>query len=969
MDKESLINSLTKGYIDRENKADERLVPKLLVNDFTNNIKVLSYITEYLKICDEFIFVVAFANMGGLSLLTNTLEETNRKNIKGTIILSAYQKFTQPNVLKKLKEYRNIDLYLIKDESQMHSKGYIFRKDDMYSAIIGSSNITQGALTTNKEWNIKIDFTNSSSIIDELLSDFNKIKNEAEKASNEVINNYELLYEEYRSSREVVKDINQKVLSNTNIKPNSMQVEALSQIQLSREKGNNRALICSSTGTGKTILLALDVKKFNPKKFLFIVHREQICHATIEEFKKVLGNNIDAKIISSGKKEDAKYLFATVQTLSKEKILSQFNKDEFDYIAVDEVHKAGAKSYLKIIDYFKPKFLIGLSATPDRTDGFNIYELFNYNIPYEIRLKEALYNNLVCPFHYKGVSDIIVDGKIIDDKTDVRRLTSDDRIKYILEQSEKEGYSGTRLKGLIFVSRKEEAVEFANKINLLGKYKAACLTGEDKQEERERCIELLEEDAINKEHLDFIVTVDIFNEGIDIPSVNQVILARPTKSSIIFLQQLGRGLRKYKDKEYLTVIDIIGNYDANFMIPKALADDQTGNKDNLRRYLHDGLTLLPGGSIIEFDNISKDQILSAIDRVNTSDYQILKEEYKRLKNRLGRIPTLLDFKDKNVMDIMRIINKYGSYYNFLLKVDNDYKERFSSMESKYIEFLSSSYICGKRPHELLLLNILLSNKTNPIAVLQETMDKKYPNINFSNNTKVNLINQFTQNYAVGSNKAKYKECVLLENINSKYEISTSFKKLLERDRFKEYIEDIIELGLYRNNEFYFDTYKDTSLCLNKKYNYDDIFRLLDWSNPEVALNVGGYKYNKETNTLPIFINYRKDENISDTTKYEDRFNSSKSFTSISKQQRTLDSPDVQQIINAKRRKTSLLLFVRKDKDDKNSKEFYFLGNLDYEENSAKEITIKNTSSTAVEFNYLLEHEVDHNLYNYLTSSI
>ena len=250
-------------------------------------------------------------------------------------------------------------------------------------------------------------------------------------------------------------------------------------------QAKDKGLIISATGTGKTYLSAFDVRRFKPKRMLFIVHREQILQKAKSDFKRVLGGIEEEFGILSGtnKQTNAKYLFATIQTISKEETLSQFDREAFDYILIDEVHKAGAKSYHKVIDYFKPQFFMGMTATPERTDDFNIYELFDYNIAYEIRLQEALEEDMLCPFHYFGVTDLEYNGEIIDDATILSKLVTEERVNHMLEKIQYYGFSGETVKGLIFCSRKEEAQKLSVAMNEKG-FRTIALTGDDSQEDK-----------------------------------------------------------------------------------------------------------------------------------------------------------------------------------------------------------------------------------------------------------------------------------------------------------------------------------------------------------------------------------------------------------------------------------------------------------------------------------------------------
>lgn len=316
-----------------------------------------------------------------------------------------------------------------------------------------------------------------------------------------------------------------------------MQQEALQQIQAVRDRGKDKSIVVSATGTGKTYLSAFDVRRYKPKRMLFVAHREQILEKAKEDYQQLLGGlSRNFGILSGAKREsDTRYVFATIQTLAKETTLNEFNSNDFDYIIIDEVHKAGAESYNKVIDYFKPKFLLGMTATPERTDDVNVFELFDYNVAYEIRLQDALEADMLCPFHYFGVTDIEINGSVIGDTSLFSNLVTEERVNHILERINYYGYSGNSVKGLIFCSRKDEAKELSRAFNKRG-LRTVALTGNQTQKERLSAINSLESG-----HLDYILTVDIFNEGVDIPCVNQIVMLRQTQSSIVFIQQLGRG--------------------------------------------------------------------------------------------------------------------------------------------------------------------------------------------------------------------------------------------------------------------------------------------------------------------------------------------------------------------------------------------------------------------------------------------
>ena len=355
---------------------------------------------------------------------------------------------------------------------------------------------------------------------------------------------------------------------------------------------------------------------------------------------------------------DADYVFATVQTLNRDEHLLQYDKNSFDCIVLDEAHHVTADTYQKIMKHFSPKLWLGMTATPDKRDdnvaGRNVYELFNYQIAYEIRLQQAMEENLLCPFHYFGITDLSIVGDDKDNR-DFSMLTSDERVKHIIRQANYYGYSGEKVKGLIFCSSIKETQELSHKFNNIvnpdtgGFYRTIALNGDANEQERQDAFERLamneSEANVHKQPLDYIFSVEILNEGVDIVEVNQVIMLRPTQSPIVFIQQLGRGLRKADGKEYVVILDFIGNYNNNFMIPIALSGDRTYNKDNIRRYIMEGGRIIPGASTVHFDEISKKRIFASVDNANFSDIKLIKENYTNLKNKLGRIPALKDFDD------------------------------------------------------------------------------------------------------------------------------------------------------------------------------------------------------------------------------------------------------------------------------------------------------------------------------------
>ena len=625
----------------------------------------------------------------------------------------------------------------------------------------------------------------------------------------------------------------------------------------------------------------------------------------------------------------------------------------------------GAESYQKIMRYFKPKFWLGMTASPD-TNQYDIYSIFNHHIAYEIRLQQALEEDLLCPFHYFGITDLEINGEVFDDNAGVKNfsnLISDARVDYVIEKANYYGFSGDRVKGLIFCSRKDEAKELSKKFNERG-LRTEVLTGEDNQERRENVIARLTDDEEMDNQLDYIFTVDIFNEGVDIPEINQVIMLRPTQSPVVFVQQLGRGLRKCEGKEYVVVLDFIGNYMNNFMIPIALSGDKSYNKDAMRRYIREGARVIPGSSTIHFDEISKKRIYASIDAARTNDMRLLKESYKTLKYKLGRIPTIQDFKKFGSVDVTKIFEKCGSYHNFLKKYEREYHVHLTKQQETILEYFSKKLIAYKRIHEMELLRILIDQKDR-ILYYQRLLHEKY-HVDMNEQVEESVLRNLKNEFPKEEERRKYSDCVLIEkNDDGSYSLSSKFQEELSDNNFKEMILELLDFGIDQWKEKYGQTYRDTNFTLYQKYTYEDVCRLLNWKKNLNAQNIGGYYYDSDTKTLPVFINYHKAE---DAIAYEDRFVSEGHLIALSKHPRKVTSSDAVHIYKQSEedKNNRIFLFIRKNKDDNEAKEFYFLGEI-FAEGSPRQIYMEKTKDNAFEIDYRLDVPVRSDIYDYIVS--
>lgn len=965
MDKQKEIMAAAQtAFVDYEYASSAALRPKFVSNNNQQGRKVASAIEEELGRCSSFEMSVAFITLGGLEPLLMRLKELEERGVQGRILTTDYLTFSDPKALRKLNNFPNIDIRMFNSATLnkgFHTKGYIFHYEDgTHKALVGSSNLTSLALTENKEWNILFSSLNRGELLREMTQEF-----EALWSTSEPLDHILDVYEEmYRQKQEILREQPVVSMDSARLEPNSMQVAFIDQFQQAIERGEKRGLLISATGTGKTYASAFAMRDMNPKRALFLVHREQVLRTARMSYEKVFGSTKSTGIFSGTSHEgDADIVFATVQTMSRDNYLHQFKPQDFDVVIIDEVHRAGANSYQKILGYFDAKYYFGMTATPDRVDGFDIYELFDHNILYEIRLQQALEESLLCPFHYFGITDLSIDGILPDDKTEARHftyLTSDERVKHVMEQAEYYGHSGSRVKGLMFCSTKREAKALSEKFNGLG-LRTIPLTGEDSQDAREEAVRRLTIDEVEpgfeQEHLDYILTVDIFNEGVDIPEINQVIMLRPTESPIVFVQQLGRGLRKVPNKEFVVVLDFIGNYQNNFMIPIALSGDRTYNKDAIRRYVMEGTRVLPGASSIHFDTIAREQIFRSIDNAKTG-LRFLRSKYTEFKNKLGRIPTMCEFERFGEIDPRLFIKNQKSYYRFLTSFDKE-APRFSEREQQALEFISRFLTDGVRLQELLILKTLINKERVDYGILNEEMKTygAYPLTERSFETsKALLAKEF---YSSGAMDA-YSDVSFVDfrdGSDVELHITHDLSSLLSRPTFKKAFEDVIEYGIIR----YQSTYAEGESRLKRfaKYSRSQVCRVLDWDKDESS-TVYGYK--TKHNTCPIFVTYSKSEDISDSTKYEDRFINEQQFCWMTRSNRRIETPEIQRIIHAEEEGTELHLFVKKS--DGEGADFYYMGEVSVQEYRQTTIPTESGELPIVSFTFRLDELVREDIYDY-----
>ncbi|MFS0823191.1 DEAD/DEAH box helicase [Bacillus sp. 1P02SD] len=932
---------------------------KLIINSEKGNL--LNELIRSIKECEKFYFSVAFINFSGLQLLLEPIKEAEERGIKGKIITSTYLNFTDSKALDKLKEFNNISLkvYVTDKEIGFHTKAYIFEYKDSYKVIIGSSNITQSALKSNIEWNVEIISKQDASFIKEVLKEYENLWNMSIDADDDFIKRYEEFLMSFKNSQ----NTNQMIYEHKKqyIVPNRMQRRAIENLDRLRSFGEQKGLVIAATGTGKTYMSAFDVKSFKPKKLLFIVHREEILKKAKDTFELLLPNEgITFGLLTGNyKNKNVDYLFATIQTLSK--CYSDFRRDEFDYIIIDEAHHATSPSYQSVLDYILPKFMLGMTATPERSDHQNVFELFDHNVALEVRLHEALDDELVIPFHYFGITDIDeidLSDVSIDDIVEVtRRLKVNERVDFVVEKMEFYGHDGDKRKGLGFCASIEHAQYMASEFNKRG-YNSICLTGEDSPNNREQFIKRLEDDHDN---LEMIFTVDIFNEGVDIPSINTVLMLRPTNSPIVFIQQLGRGLRKFGDKSFLTVLDFIGNHTKTFLIAIALNGSRYYDKESLKVAVATGFANIPGATHIQMDRISQERILEQIDKENFNSMKYLKEEYFEFKKlNQGRIPFfLLDyFKFDGAPDPIKFINREKSYIQFVAKVEKDeyLKKLLQNEDFEGAMKELSSKLPLKRVYEFVIIRYLLENKFIDLKIAKDEILKIVEHVD--EDSILHSFEYLNQDYYDTTQQKTKPKLFKLEN--QLLFKTPLFENLLENEEFQKFINDIISYGIFRyEKEFKHTYYGVPHFKLYEQYQMIDAALLSNYRKIHSSFRGSGLLANGKE--FFLFVDLHKEADIKESINYQDKFINTKEFQWQSVNNTSQESDRGKDIIYNKERGVNLHLFIRKYREiDGKVEPYIYIG---------KGNSIQFEGNRPITVRMELEHEIPANLYIEFTKKV
>ncbi len=648
--------------------------------------------------------IVSFLMESGVRILLNDLREALDRGVQVRILTGNYLGITQPSALCLIKKElgNRVDLRFYNDKIRsFHPKSYIFHYENIGEIYIGSSNVSRSALTSGIEWNYRFNSLDDKRNFHLFYATFvDLFEKHSVVIDDKELNRYSKNWHKPAVLKDLAKYDSAEEEADAKVEmlfqPRGVQIEALYALEDSRAEGATKGLVQAATGVGKTYLAAFDSAKY--EHVLFVAHREEILKQAAISFKNVRRSDDYGYFFGKQKDTDKSVIFASVATLGRSEYLTEdfFTPDYFDYLIIDEFHHAVNDQYQRIVNYFRPQFLLGLTATPERMDGKNIYEICDYNVPYEISLKEAINKGALVPFHYYGIYDEtdysslhLVKGRYDEKELNETYLGNVKRYDLIYKYYMK--YRPKRALG--FCCSRQHAEETAKEFCKRGIEAVAVYSNADGafSEDRDKAIAKLKSQEIK-----VIFSVDMFNEGVDIAALDMVMFLRPTESPIVFLQQLGRGLRISKGKEYLNVLDFIGNYEKAGRAPSLLS----GGKASGEKAMHDYSGIeYPDDCIVDFDMRLID-LFNEMDKKSLSVKEQIKREFYRVKELLdGKVPTRMELFTYMDDDIYQYCvrhsreNPFREYMEFLKQMDElsaEEEEVYSGIGREFLTLIETT---------------------------------------------------------------------------------------------------------------------------------------------------------------------------------------------------------------------------------------------------------------------------------------
>lgn len=896
-----------------------RLIHSELFTGGNSGTTLESELRKEILSSDKVDLLVSFIKWKGIRILERELREFTSRGGKLRVITTTYVGATDAKAIELLSELENTEIKISYNtgNERLHAKAYLFQRNTgFHTGYIGSSNFSRSALTDGLEWNLKITTKEVGHIIDKFKKTFEAYWQNPEFELYDIEKHREKLITSLREGK-----FSKDYTPNTNyfdLKPFHYQEEILEKLEVERTIHNRyKNLIVAATGTGKTVISAFDYKNFRGKnkssKLLFVAHRKEILQQALATFQGVLkDNNFGELWVDGMERRSNEYLFASVQTLNNRLKDINLSSDYFDYIVIDEVHHIEAKTYRPILEYFSPKVLVGLTATPERMDGADILKDFSDRIAAEIRLPEALNKKILSPFQYFGITDSIdltnvkwQNGRYAPSELTNLYTHSDRRVREIISNLKKYVNDINDVRAIGFCVTIEHAKFMAEKFSLAG-FKANYLTSENNKER-----EIIRNQLKNQE-INYLFVVDIFNEGVDIPEIDTIIFLRPTESLTVFLQQLGRGLRLSEGKDCLTVLDFVGNarpeYDFENKFRALIGKTTT----SVYKEIEDDFPHLPLGCSIVLEKKTKETILANIKKAMSLNVNQLINKIINFKHQTTLPLTLNNFMKLNTISLESIFKK-DSWSRLCQRagVIDDFdsvneKQIYSAIKNKWFSTNSISYF------EFIL-----------------SLAKKVFKVDITDFSENELSMLLMLHYDIWQNAAGFNS--LEESINQigknkilVNEIIEVLKILIDRIDFKE-----IDIKLPY----------DQPLKVHARYTRDQILAAFKLSTFEKkSSSREGVAENSNLNTELLFINLIKSEvDFSPTTMYDDYAISETLFHWQSQNSTRPDLGKGLTYINHQKINKKILMFVRENAKDENGNTmgYVFIGEAKFKENEGE----------------------------------